>query len=251
MKASLLMAVGTFALCAGLAGSAAAQNYMVPAGTPAYIRAAIASAERTEAMTERDAARKPAEILALSGIKPGDRIIEIAGFGNYYTTLLADIVGEDGEVHMFDLPYTEQFGGAASRAFVAAHPNTSYQLVNYNEAVFPEGIDIVFNVLYYHDLGPQEIDTAAMNRKLLASLKPGGRYVIIDHKAEDGSGWRDAGTIHRMGVETIVEELTAAGFELSVSSDLLANPGDDRTQMVFSPGTRGATDRAVFVFSKP
>jgi predicted methyltransferase len=54
-----------------------------------------------------------------------------------------------------------------------------------------------------------------------------------------------------MGVETIVEEVTAAGFELALSSDLLANPDDDRTQMVFTPGTRGATDRALFVFRKP
>ena len=246
-----LFTAGAVALSCGFVGPAAAQAYRVPAGTPAYIRAAVESAERPEAMTERDAARKPAEVLSLSGVEPGDKLIEIAGFGNYYTILLSAIVGAEGEVHMFDLPYTEQMAGDNSRAFVAAHPNTTYALVDYNDAEFPQDVDVIFNVLYYHDLGPQNIDTAAMNRKLLAALKPGGRYVIIDHKAEDGSGWRDAGTIHRMGVETIVEELTAAGFELSVNSDLLANPDDDRTQMVFSPGTRGATDRAVFVFTKP
>jgi predicted methyltransferase len=113
-------------------------------------------------------------------------------------------------------------------------------------------VDVAFNVLYYHDLGLQEgLDRAAMNRKIFAALKPGGAYLIVDHKAEDGSGWRDTESLHRMGAEVIVEELTAAGFDLAVNSDLLANPDDPRTAMVFAPGTRGATDRALLVFRKP
>jgi predicted methyltransferase len=230
---------------------AAAQTYAIPAGTPAYIRAAVQSSERPAAMTERDALRKPAEVLTLSGIEPGQRVVEIAGFGQYYTTLLSAIVGPDGEVQVFDLPYTESRAGEASRAFVSSHPNTSYNVVDYNAAEFPANVDIVFNILYYHDLILNDIDTAAMNAKLFASLKPGGRYVIIDHRAEDGSGWRDAEQLHRMGAEKIVEEVTAAGFVLSLDSDLLANPADDRKTMVFTPGTRGTTDQAFFIFTKP
>ncbi len=217
----------------------------------AAIQAAISSSERSAEMTARDPARLPAQILALSEIEPGDRVIEIAGFGQYYTTLLSAIVGDEGEVQVFDLPYTEAFGGEAAHAFAESHANTEYHLADYNEVDFPGDVDVVFNVLYYHDLQPQNIDTALMNSKLFAALKPGGTYLVIDHKAEDGSGWRDAATIHRMGVQTIVDEVTTAGFELAVDSDLLANPDDDRSAMVFSPGTRGATDRAVFVFRKP
>jgi predicted methyltransferase len=232
--------------CSSGGGESAAR-----AAADAAIQAAIDSDERSAEMKARDPARMPAQVLALSGIAPGDHVIEIAGFGQYYTTILSAIVGPDGQVDVFDLPYTEDFGGEAAHAFAGSHANTDYHLIDYNEAEFPDDVDVVFNILYYHDLGPQEIDTAAMNAKLFESLKSGGAYVIVDHKAEDGSGWRDAGTIHRMGVETIVEEVTAAGFELEVDSDLLANPGDPRTEMVFSPGTRGATDRALFVFRKP
>lgn len=229
-----------------------APAYVIPSGTPAYVRAAVQSAERTSAMTDRDVLRKPAETLTLSRVEPGQRIVEIAGFGQYYTTLLSTIVGDNGEIHVFDLPYTEARAGAASRAFADAHPNTTYNVVDYNAAEFPDEVDIVFNVLYYHDLIINDIDTAAMNAKLFAALKPGGRYVIIDHKAEDGSGWRDAETLHRMGAEKIVEEVTAAGFELSVDSDLLANPADPRTAMIsFAPGQRGTTDQAFFIFTKP
>ncbi len=237
--------------CVNAAAQDGAAAYQIPAATPEHIRRAVQSPARTDEHRARDAARKPAEVLTLSGIQPGDHIIELAGFGLYYTTMLTEAVGTEGRVDVYDLPYTERFGGEAARAFIANRPNVTYNLEDYNTVELPQNVDAVFNVLYYHDLVPQEIDTAAFNRKVFDALKPGGIYLVIDHKAEDGSGWRDAATIHRMGVETIVEEVTAAGFELAVDSDLLANPEDDRTQMVFTPGTRGATDRALFVFRKP
>jgi predicted methyltransferase len=230
---------------------AAAPPYVVPAATPAHIKRAIESPERTTEQRARDYYRKPAEILTLSGIEEGDRIIEIAAFGQYFTTMLVAAVGPTGHVDMYDLPYTERMAGEASREFDAKHANATYHLANYNDVTFPQGVDSVWNVLYYHDLQPQGIDTAAFNRKIFAALKPGGIYLVIDHKAEDGSAWRDAATIHRMGVDTIKQEVLAAGFELELESDLLANPADDRTKMVFAPGTRGTTDQAFFIFRKP
>ena len=225
--------------------------YVVPANTPANVRRAVQSPERTPEMTVRDYYRKPAEILTLAGVKEGDHVIEIAGFGQYFTTLLVAAVGPSGSVDMYDLPYTERFAGEASRKFDAAHANAVYHQEDYNTVAFPQNVDAFYNVLYYHDLQPNGIDTAALNRKILAALKPGGIYLVIDHKAEDGSGWRDAGTIHRMGVDTIKQEVLAAGFQLALESDLLANPQDDRTKMVFAAGTRGTTDQAFFIFRKP
>ena len=52
-------------------------------------------------------------------------------------------------------------------------------------------------------------------------------------------------------METIREEVAAAGFELVEDSDLLANPDDDHTVVVRDPAIRGNTDRAVLVFRKP
>ena len=230
---------------------AAAPPYEIPAGTPAHIRRAVESPERTDEQRARDYYRKPAEVLTMAGIEEGDRVIEIAAFGQYFSTMLAAAVGPSGQVDMYDLPYTEQFAGLASREFDGKYANAAYHLEHYNDVAFPQGVDSVWNVLYYHDLQPQGVDTAAFNRKIFAALKPGGIYLVIDHKAEDGSGWRDAETIHRMGVDTIKQEVLAAGFELAVESDLLSNPADDRTKMVFAPGTRGTTDQAFFIFRKP
>jgi predicted methyltransferase len=256
MRTLLLAASLVAMLCAMPRGDAqdapaATPRYVVPADAPAHVRRAIASPDRTDEQRARDYYRKPAEILMLAGIEEGDEIIEIASFGHYFTTMLLAAVGPTGRVDMYDLPYIERFGGPASREFDAKHSNADYHQESYNDVTLPQNVDSVWNVLYYHDLQPNGVDTAAFNRKIFNALKPGGIYLVIDHKAEDGSGWRDAGTIHRMGVDTIKQEVLAAGFELALDSDLLANPADDRTKMVFAPGTRGTTDQAFFIFRKP
>jgi predicted methyltransferase len=225
--------------------------YVIPAGIPKYIRAAVESKSRPAAMTSRDANRKPAEVLALSGVKPGDRVIEFASFGQYFTTLLSDIVGKKGLIYMYDLPYTEARSGKASREFVAAHPNSRYELVDYNTFELPQKIDIVFNVLYYHDLPLNKVDTANLNGRIFKALKPGGTFFIVDHNAAAGSGMRDTQKLHRIDPAIIKQEVLAAGFELVEESQLLAYPTDDHTQMVFSPGLRGMTDQTIFKFRKP
>jgi predicted methyltransferase len=234
-----------------LAGGAAAQQYMMPADTPEHIRAAVESDSRPDEDRARDAGRRPAEVLTLAGIEPGDHVIELGSFGNYYTRMLVAAVSPDGQVDMIDLPMSERFGAEGSRALEAMYPNASYTLADYADAAFPQNVDIVFIVNHYHDMQPWGVDTAALNQKVYGALRSGGRYVVIDHKAADGAGWSSAESVHRIGAEVIVEEVTAAGFELDVDSDLLAQPDDDPTSPIFAPGTRGMTDRAVFIFSKP
>jgi predicted methyltransferase len=225
--------------------------YVMPAGVPDYIRQAVQSPARTKAMTDRDADRKPAELLALSGVKPGDKVVEFAAFGQYFTTMLTSIVGPQGSVHMVDLPYTEARSGVASREFVSKNPNARYEVVDYNALTLGQDVDVVFNVLYYHDLPLNKVDTAPLNAKILRALKPGGIYFIVDHNAAPGSGTRDTERLHRIDPEVIKKEVLAAGFELVEDSKLLANPADDHSAMVFAGGTRGTTDQAVLKFRKP
>lgn len=225
--------------------------YVMPQGTPAYIRNAVDSPERSAEQRARDVNRKPAELLALSGVKPGDRVVEFASFGQYFTTLLSAVVGPKGMIYMYDLPYTEKRAGEASRAFVAAHPNARYELIDYNKLDLPQNIDVVFNVLYYHDLSLNDIDVASLNAKIFKALKPGGVFFVVDHNAAPGSGRRDTKALHRIDPEVIKQEVTAAGFELVAQSNLLAHPEDDHTKGVFTPGLRGLTDQTVFKFRKP
>jgi predicted methyltransferase len=252
--------LATFLSCAAFAAlstaavasdtPAAPAYYQVPKNAPGYIRKAV-DAPRPPLDMSADKNRKPAELLMLSGIKPGDKVVEFASFGQYFTTLFSSIVGPKGHVYMYDLPYTEARSGAKSRAFVAAHPNSTYELVDYNAVKLPQNVDIVFNVLYYHDLPLNNIDTASLNKRIFEALKPGGVYFIVDHNAAPGSGTRDTKALHRIDPEVIKKEVTAAGFKLAEESKLLAHPDDDHTKMVFTPGVRRLTDQSVFKFVKP
>jgi predicted methyltransferase len=117
--------------------------------------------------------------------------------------------------------------------------------------VFPQDVDQVHIVLYYHDLSLNEIDIAAFNKKVFDALKPGGTYFIVDHNAPAGTGRELTESVHRIDPQVIRDEVTAAGFVLETDSELLRHPTDDLTTMVFAPGTRGTTDQSVFVFRKP
>jgi predicted methyltransferase len=169
--------------------------------------------------------------------------------------MLVEAVGSAGHVYMVDMPWIERFGGEPARAFDAAHENATFTQAHYNQMQLPANVDAVLMVQFYHDLkranASESVDTADMNRKIFAALKPGGIYLVVDHNAEAGSGWRDAGTLHRIDPATIKSEVTAAGFELVQDSKLLANAADDHKQNMRSEGIRGKTDQAALVFRKP
>jgi predicted methyltransferase len=243
------VALGSLGSVAGAADAKPAY-YQVPKNAPSYIRKAIDTPRPALQMSD-DKNRHPAELLMLSGIKPGDKVVEFASFGQYFTTMFSSIVGPKGHVYMYDLPYTEARSGAKSREFVAAHPNSTYELVDYNKVELPKNVDIVFNVLYYHDLSLNNIDTATLNKRIFEALKPGGVYFIVDHNAAPGSGTRDTKALHRIDPEVIRKEVTAAGFKLVAESKVLANPEDDHSKLVFAPGLRRHTDQSVFKFVKP
>ena len=63
------------------------------------INAALTDTGRPPDDMARDVLRKPADILAFSGIKPGMRIAEFSPGNGYYTRLLSKLVGPKGRVY--------------------------------------------------------------------------------------------------------------------------------------------------------
>ncbi|MCP4300788.1 MAG: hypothetical protein GY783_09405 [Gammaproteobacteria bacterium] len=49
----------------------------------------------------------------------------------------------------------------------------------------------------------------------------------------------------------VIADLNAAGFELEAQIDMLRNPDDDYSKIVFDPDLRGKTDRFVMRYRKP
>ncbi|HEY0745118.1 MAG TPA: hypothetical protein VGD63_00350 [Steroidobacteraceae bacterium] len=223
------------------------------------VAAAVADSSRPDADRQRDANRKPVETLQFLGIKPGEQVAELLPGGGYFTRIFSKAVGPQGHVYALvperpanapvDLPDL-----AAKVKAIAADPNyanISVIVEPLTRLVTPVQVDVVFTAQNYHDLHNFPVDVVGFNKIVLDSLKPGGLYVVLDHSAPAGSGLQDTKTLHRIDAEVVKNEATAAGFEFVGASDVLANPADARTAIVFDPSIRGKTDQFILKFRKP
>ena len=98
--------------------------------------------------------------------------------------------------------------------------------------------------------GWRAIDPADFLTQIHTALKPGGRFLIVDHHAGAGSGNSAAQDLHRIDVEFAKQDISGHGFTLVGSSDALRNQDDDHGIIVFNPEVRGKTDRFILVFEK-
>jgi predicted methyltransferase len=220
------------------------------------IAAAVANPNRPQADRDRDALRKPGEVVAFAGVKPGEQVLELIPGGGYYTRILSGVVGPKGHVAeaLPNLTGASDVGQKSNG--VAADPNFS----NVTEVHFtPDDlaklgpVDVVWTSQNYHDLhlARFKLDVVAFDRAVFAVLKPGGIFFIEDHAAKDGSGLDAPDKLHRIDEAVVKQEVESAGFKLVGESNLLRNPADDRTLLVFNPAIRGHTDQFLLKFQKP
>jgi len=225
---------------------------------PVYVAAAVADPSRPEADKARDADRKPAEVIAFAGIKPGDKVVDLIPGRGYFTKIFAKVVGPKGWVYAF-FPSDLDAIYAKNKLTIPPpadpnYPNVSYVHAPVAKFVAPEKLDLVWTSQNYHDLhdkffGPA--DVPAVNKAVFDALKPGGIYLVLDHVAEPGSGLRDTDTLHRIDSAIVKKEVEAAGFKFVGESDVLRNPNDPHTAIVFDKAIRGHTDQFIFKFRKP
>jgi predicted methyltransferase len=89
-------------------------------------------------------------------------------------------------------------------------------------------------------------------RAIFAAMKPGATLGIIDHVASPGGDTRAVvDKLHRIDPAVVRADFERAGFVLDGESQILRNPQDDHSLLVFDPKIRGKTDRAFFRFKKP
>jgi len=222
---------------------------------------AIAAApDRTEADRTLDAGRHPAEFLAFLDLRPGMRVAELAAGGGYTTELLARAVAPGGVVYAENNQVVLGFAGEAWKGRLARPAMAGVVRVDreLESPLPPEAVslDAVVMNAFYHDTVWLKTDRAAMNRAVLASLKPGGAFVVIDSSAKAGTGTADAQTLHRIDEAVVRDEVLAAGFKLAAEAPFLRNPDDARDWNASPPaaaaaGKRGTSDRFVLRFVKP
>lgn len=260
MRRSIILAA-----IAGLifAEPAAAQVPSTAAPTPVQTlsggtdyAAVLASPIRTDEDRARDEARMTAETLGFTGVQPGWKVGDMVMGGGYFTRIFSAAVGPEGHVTAWQpaefIAFEASYGEAADAA--GQLPNVDAIRSPLGAAEFPSGLDLVFTAQNYHDLHlrPFPADTASkVNAAVFAALKPGGRYVIIDHHAVDGSDLSVADSLHRIDHATVVAEVEAAGFVYAGESAALWNDQDPRTVNVFDESIRGRTSQFMLEFRKP
>ena len=248
-----------------LAGAALALAVTLTAwgAPPAYITAAVSDSARPQADSTRDGERKPADMLAFAGVKPGEKVVDLLPGGGYFTRLFSVAVGSQGKVYALapaksDTAPADAPDRAAAVKAIAADPHynnvtviaqPAKQLLQFN---LPEPVDMVWTSQNYHDLhNIPDASVADFDKAVFQALKPGGLYIVLDHSAEAGSGFRDTNTLHRIDEEAVRKEVEAAGFKFEGASQVLRNKDDPRTAKVFDASIRGHTDQFVLKFRKP
>jgi predicted methyltransferase len=207
----------------------------------------------------RDAARKPAAMIAFAKITKGQTVVDMLPGSGYFTRVFAQTVGPKGKVVAL---VSDQYAKAVPKAAtdiqaLAAEPayaNVEAAIRSLGDIGAPGSVDRVWTAQNYHDLHSARLPKGTvdgLNRAIFAALKPGGMYIILDHSAANGAGVTAVDTLHRIEADTVKAEVTSIGFTFGGESKLLANAADDRSKNVFDPAIRGKTDQFVYRFIKP
>ena len=244
-----------------LAAGLTALPAIAQAPTPA-ITAAVADKGRPDADTKRDADRKPAEIVAFAGVKPGMSVEELFPGGGYYTRILSKTVGPKGKLFLMTPAAMKDRAGPGGGPTAGDRQETLAKEVGNATSVWqpadsplaPEKVDVVWCTDNYHDYRNPSFggtDMAKFNKAVFDSLKPGGVFIIEDYEAAAGDGATKTSTLHRIESATVKQEVEAAGFKFDGASMVLQNKADDHTLAIFNPMIRGHADQYVLKFRKP
>ncbi|HEY2676266.1 MAG TPA: methyltransferase domain-containing protein [Steroidobacteraceae bacterium] len=224
--------------------------------------AAVTHAGRPAADSARDALDHPAEILRLTGIKPGMKVADVLAGDGYYSELLSYVVGPTGHVSLINNTAFDDWSQPALKDRVSGDrlPNVTHQIVDLNGMNLPAAsFDAVLLVKVYHDLywvdsDPKspwpKIDVSSVLDQLSRALKPGGVLLLVDHSAKQGHGKSDAGKLHRIEEAFAIRDFESHGFKVIATSDALRRPDDTRDLISYKGPALGKTDRFVVVFRK-
>ncbi len=221
---------------------------------------AINAPDRLAGDLERDSRSRPDVTLPLLDIQAGDRVADIFGGSGYYSELISHIVGDSGEVLLVNNAAYAQFAKKGLDARMNGRDVGQITLHTREADAMDLGVntlDAALIIMSYHDLyyvdeenGWSAIEPAGFLEQIATALKPGGRFLIVDHHAEAGTGSSAAQDLHRIDVEFAKQDIASNGFTLISESTALGNENDDRTLNVFDPAVRGKTDRFILVFEK-
>ncbi len=158
---------------------------------------------------ERDIEEAPDEAVNALGLKAGMTVADVGAGSGYMTVRMARRVGPAGRVYAEDIQ-PQMIDLLTKRIARDRITNVVPVLGLVDDPKLPEGaLDLILLVDVYHEFSePQK-----MLRGLRASLKPGGRLVLLEYRKEDPKV--PIREDHKMSVAEARLEIEAEGFTLS------------------------------------
>jgi ubiquinone/menaquinone biosynthesis C-methylase UbiE len=151
-------------------------------------------------------------LVAASGARPGDRVLDIGCNGGYLARLLAAAVAPGGQVAGVD-PSPPAIAYAIRRA----PANATFTVGVAQDITWPDGtFDVVTSTLAVHHI--PEPDRAAAFAEMFRVIRPGGTLLIADFRP---SRWHRGphGLRHAQAID-LAPLAEAAGFRVEAHGDL-------------------------------
>ncbi|CAB3724138.1 hypothetical protein LMG22037_05024 [Paraburkholderia phenoliruptrix] len=218
----------------------------IPKDPGQALESAIEGPQRTPAFKLRDKYRHPRQTLQFLGIRPDMTVIEVLPGSGWYTEILAPFLREHGRLIEAAPPVTSanpfyRKMGSAYGQKLAGNPGvfgkvetTPYEPPGYMPLGGPASADLVVTFLNLHDFvylnAHHETTDAVMQSFFRAAyqvLKPGGVLGVVEHRASAGGDVAGAALNGRVPQAYAVDQALQAGFTLSGTSEVNANPKDD------------------------
>lgn len=149
-------------------------------------------------------------------LKEGSIVADIGAGDGDQTLAIARHIGPQGKIYSTELDVLDELKQSVNESelenitVLEGHPKRT----NLPEAC----CQALYMRRVYHHID----DPAPFNANLYKALKPGGRLAIIDFEPRSSEAepeGRDSGSQHGVTAETVVEELTEAGFILISSEE--------------------------------
>ena len=165
---------------------------------------------------ERDAQQKPDEVVRVLDLSPGDVVADIGAGTGYFTRRFAKAVGDNGIAYAVDLE-PNMLKYVAERAEKDGQPNIVPVLATSSSPMLaPNSVDLFFVCNTIHHIGARNEYYEILAR----DLRPSGRFAIVDFY-KDAELTEGPSKAMRIAKQSLIDEVTAAGFRLVEDHDFL------------------------------
>jgi protein-L-isoaspartate O-methyltransferase len=164
---------------------------------------------------EREAEEQPERMLDALQLRAGDTVADVGAGVGYHAWRLSARVGPAGKVYATDIqPEMLELlrKNIAQRGLTNVIPVQATR----QRTGLPDGsVDVLLLVDVYHEAA----DPQGFLRQLRRALKPTGRLVLVEFRAEDPD--LPVRPEHKLSAEQAIAELTEGGFQLSEQAEFL------------------------------